>query len=184
MAAYGWIVRKFIRNGEVTEEKLATGAVTASKIAAGAVGSAALATGAVASVDIDPNVIQYATVSIPSASVLTLNTVPVTLVPGEAGKVISFAGAVLLLDYGTVQYATNGTIEVIEETSGTVLSTDVANTFLFANADKASTCKPIVTDVLLTPGKGLQLFVKTGNPTAGDSVLRVKVAYRVYSTGF
>lgn len=184
MAAYGWIVRKFIRDGEVTTEKIANGGVTSAKLAAGAVGTTALAAGSVTSSIVDENVIQYATVSIPSASILTMNGTPVTLVPGQAGKVISFAGAVLMLDYGTVQYATNGTIEVIEETSGTVLSTDVANTFLYANADKVSTCKPIVTDVVLTAGKGIQLFVKTGNPTAGDSVLRVKVAYRVHATGF
>jgi hypothetical protein len=34
MAAYGWIVRKFIRYGEVITEHLAPGAVTGSKIAA------------------------------------------------------------------------------------------------------------------------------------------------------
>lgn len=33
MAAYGWITRRFIRDGEVTTEKLATGAVNGSKIA-------------------------------------------------------------------------------------------------------------------------------------------------------
>jgi len=33
-------------------------------------------------------------------------------------------------------------------------------------------------------GKGIQLFVPTGNPTAGTGVLRVKVSYRVHATGF
>ena len=42
----------------------------------------------------------------------------------------------------------------------------------------------ITTDVVLTPGKGIQLFVQTGNPTAGTGVVRVKVAYRVHATGF
>lgn len=184
MAAYGWITRKFIRYGEVITEHLAANSVTASKLANGAVGSSAIANGAVVSASIDENVIQYATLTIPSAGVLTLNTAPVMLVPGQAGKVISFVGATLMLDYGTVQYATNGVINVIEETSATVLSTNVANTFLFANADRVTTCKAITTDVLLTPGKGIQLFVQTGNPTAGNSVLRVRVAYRVHATGF
>lgn len=174
MAAYGWITRKFIRYGEVITEHLAPSSVTSAKLAAGAVVSAS----------VDENVIQYATVTIPSAAVLTLNTAPVVLVPGQAGKTITFVGATLMLDYGTVQYATNGVINVIEETSGTVLSTNLANTFLFANADRVSTCKSIVTDVVLTPGKGIQLFVQTGNPTAGNSVVRVKVAYRVHATGF
>jgi hypothetical protein len=174
MAAYGWITRKFIRYGEVITEHLAASSVTSAKLAAGAVVSAS----------VDENVIQYATVTIPSAAVLTLNTAPVVLVPGQAGKTITFVGATLMLDYGSVQYATNGVINVIEETSGTVLSTNLANTFLFANADRVSTCKSIVTDVVLTPGKGIQLFVQTGNPTAGDSVVRVKVAYRVHATGF
>lgn len=184
MAAYGWITRKFIRYGEVITEHLASASVTSAKLASGAVGSSAIAAGGVASSNIDENVVQYATVTIPSAAVLTLNTAPVTLVPGQAGKVITFTGATLMLDYGTVQYATNGTINVIEETSATVLSTNLASTFLFANADRVSTCKAITTDVVLTPGKGIQLFVQTGNPTAGNSVVRVKVAYRVHSTGF
>lgn len=37
MAAYGWIVRKFIRYGEVITEHLAAGAVTGSKLAANSV---------------------------------------------------------------------------------------------------------------------------------------------------
>ena len=184
MAAYGWITRKFIRYGEVITEHLASASVTSAKLATGAVGTTALAAGSVTSATVDENVMQYVTVTIPSASILTMNGTPVTLVPGQAGKVISFAGATLMLDYGGVQYATNGTLQVLEETSATVLSTTVASTFLFATADRVSSCKPITTDVVLTPGKGIQLFVPTGNPTAGTSVLRVKVAYRVHTTGF
>jgi hypothetical protein len=176
MAAYGYITRKFIRYGEIITEHLAPLAITASKIANGAVLSA----------KVDENVIQYVTVDIPSAAILTMNATPVMLVPGQAGKVISFAGATLMLDYGGVQYATNGTLNVIEETSGTVLSTTVANTLLFATADRVSSCKPITTDVVLTAagGKGIQLTVPGGNPATGNSVLRVKVAYRVHATGF
>lgn len=44
MAAYGWIVRKFIRDGEVTTEKLAPGAITASKIASGSINGSKIAT--------------------------------------------------------------------------------------------------------------------------------------------
>ena len=43
MAAYGWIVRKFIRYGEVITEHLAPGAVTGSKIAAQAVDASKVA---------------------------------------------------------------------------------------------------------------------------------------------
>lgn len=176
MAAYGYITRKFIRYGEIITEHLAPLAITASKIANGAVLSA----------KVDENVMQYVTVDIPSAAILAMNSTPVMLVPGQAGKVISFAGATLMLDYGGTQYATNGTLNVIEETSGTVLSTTVANTLLFAAADRVSSCKPIVTDVVLTAtgGRGIQLYVPGGNPATGNSVLRVKVAYRVHATGF
>jgi hypothetical protein len=44
MAAYGWIVRKFIRDGEVTTEKLAADSVTAAKIASGAINGSKFAT--------------------------------------------------------------------------------------------------------------------------------------------
>jgi len=44
MATYGWITRRFIRDGEVTTEKLASGVITAAKIAAGAINGSKIAT--------------------------------------------------------------------------------------------------------------------------------------------
>jgi hypothetical protein len=128
--------------------------------------------------------IQYAEISINSAAIKQLFTAPYTLVAGVAGKVVEFLSATVMLDYGTVQYATQGTLVVVEETSNTVMSLDLANTLLYASADRVSTLKPLATDVVLTSGKGLKLACKTADPTAGDGVLRVKVAYRVHTTGF
>ena len=128
--------------------------------------------------------IQYAEIAINSAAIKLLFTSPYTLIAGQAGKVVEFLGAVVMLDYGTVQYDTQGALVVVEETSNTIVSNDLANTLLFASADRVSTLKPLATDVVLTSGKGLKFACKTADPATGDGVLRVKVAYRVHTTGF
>ena len=146
--------------------------------------TAKLAAAAVTSAKLDPTTIQYAEVSIASADIKQLFTAAATLVAGQAGKVLEFLGAILMLDFGGTAYDTQGTLQVVEETSGTVMSLNLANSLLFAGADAVSTLKPAATDKVLTPGKGLKLFCLTADPATGNGVLRVKVAYRVHTTGF
>jgi hypothetical protein len=197
-----------VGEGAVTSSKLAVGALSADatgravmatnyfdaatillKIADGAFAAdtatrALFADGIWPSAKLAETTIQYAEIAIAPADIKLLFTTPYTLVAGQAGKVVEFLGATAILDFGGVAYDTQGILQVIEETSGTVLSTDLADTLLFAVADRVSSHKPIVTDVVLTAagGKGLKLFCKTADPAAGDGLLRYKVAYRIHTT--
>lgn len=130
------------------------------------------------------SLIEYAEIEIESDDVLLLNTAPADLVPGRAGTVVEFVSMALILDHGGTNYATNGDLYVKTKTTGTVLSDTVAGgDFLFAAADAARVVQVLSADTQLDPGEGLVLQVGTGNPTAGDGILRVKVAYRRHKTG-
>lgn len=131
--------------------------------------------------------IQYAEVEVTSAELLALNSTPKTLVPAPgAGKVLEFISAILILDYESAAYATNGDLTVQNET-GTALS----NTVLLANLLAATADKMVRlvaldtadTGVVLLENEAIQLGCATGDPVTGDSPLRVKVAYRVHATG-
>lgn len=131
--------------------------------------------------------IQYAEVLVTSAEILALNTTPKVLVasPG-AGKVLELISAVLILDYNSAAYATNGNLTIANNT-GTAMS----NTVLLANllaktADTMVALHPLATadtGVALLEDEPLELQCATGDPVTGDSPLRVKIAYRVHETG-
>lgn len=131
--------------------------------------------------------VKYAEVVVTSAELLALYTTPKTLVaaPG-AGKVLEFISAVLILDYNSAAYATNGDLSVANET-GTALSNDVLLANLLAKtADtmiQLNALNPDNTGVAVLEDEALELVCATGNPATGDSPIRVKVAYREHLTG-
>jgi len=120
--------------------------------------------------------------SLTAAEIKALNTTPIEVVaaPG-AGKVLELVGATLIFDYGTTQMAAGGAVVLEEETSGTDLSSTVADTVIQAAADSINTMIPVAAAV--TANKGIFITNATADFTTGDSVARVKVAYRVHSTG-
>lgn len=131
--------------------------------------------------------IQYVELTVTSAELLALNTAAKTLVaaPG-AGYVLEFLSALLILDYNSAAYATNGDLTINNET-GTALSNTVqlAN-LLAATADKM--VQLVALEVanagnVLLENEAIELTCATGDPVTGDSPLRVKVAYRVHETG-
>lgn len=130
---------------------------------------------------------RYAEVTVSPAELLALFTTPKELVPAPGpGYVHELISATLILDYESAAYATNGNLTLTNET-GTALS----NTVLLANL-LAATADKIVqlgaldaadTGVVALENEGIQLRCATGNPTAGDSPLRVKTVYRTHETG-
>ncbi len=126
--------------------------------------------------------IRYKTVKISSAEVLLLNSVPKVLVvaPG-AGRVIEFVSAVLHLDYGSVDYASYGTLEIRTISNTSVLSGTLATgELLYASADKVAVMIPVSTGIGLDLNDGIELDVPDGVPTAGDSTVTVIVGYRIH----
>jgi hypothetical protein len=71
MAAYGWIVRKFIRDGEVTTEKLATGGVTPVKMAYNTTPTATALVDAAAAVTVAPGLMYTVAYSVPAGNAKT-----------------------------------------------------------------------------------------------------------------
>lgn len=130
--------------------------------------------------------VKYAEVSLTAAEIKALNTTAKTLVaaPG-AGYVLEFISAVLILDHGGTDYATNGNLSIREtNAAGTALSDTAAEgDFLFASADAIRCVQALSADVALLANKAMVLSCATGDPATGNGVLRVKVAYRIHTTG-
>jgi len=142
-------------------------------------------------------VTRFVQVALTAAEVKALRATPKTLVaaPG-AGKVLEFQGAVLLLDYGTTQFAEDGGGSNLgiryTDGSGVKVSEDIEMTgYITQNADYVTFAVPdggAATAIVAKTGCENQALVLhnvgAGEIVTGDSLLRVKVAYRVWSTGF
>lgn len=131
------------------------------------------------------SILKYAEVIVTPAEILALFTTSKELVPAPgAGYVLELVSAVLILDYVSADYATAGNLTIQTGTTGTALSDTVgAGDFLQASADAIRCVQALSADVQLDENESLVLACATANPTAGDSPVRVKVAYRVHETG-
>ena len=121
-------------------------------------------------------------VALSAANIIAMYTTPVQVVAKKgAGKVIEFISAVVIVDYNSTQFTSGGVVSFREETSATVLSSTIAASVINAAAD--SITKVTDTAVTLTENKGIFISNATGAFATGNSPVRVKVAYRVHSTG-
>jgi hypothetical protein len=118
-------------------------------------------------------------VTIPTASVLTLNATPYTLVTapgsGYAIELISATGSIAT--YGGTAYATNTVLQVITDTA-TITQASNSTTLITAGTtiDKFSLTAGLGN---LIDNKALQAKVATGNPTAGNSDIIIYITYRI-----
>ena len=169
-------------------EGLVTGSVLTADLDNLAVTTGKIAAGAVTSPKLDAPIVRYAEVEILAAEILALFATPKTLVaaPG-AGKVLEFISLLLAYDWGTVAYTigTAGNLQVkYTDGSGVAVSTTRAATgFLDAVADTLSSLDKLEATVVPVVNAPLVLTVATASPTAGDSPIHAKVAYRVHETG-
>lgn len=121
-----------------------------------------------------------AELTIASADVLTLNSTPLTIVSAVSGYSIEVISASVKIDFGTTAYATNTFIQLI--TNGATTAQYGAG---IINATVATTKKlpeistTTATTTQLIANADLQVSVKTGNPTAGDSDITIFVNYRL-----
>ena len=127
--------------------------------------------------------IYEAELSIATAAVLTLNATPLTIVaaPG-AGYAIEVITATYGATYNSVAYATNTLLQVI--TAGaTVTQYNLPSGLTFTASGKwqmyqySSAFGATSTQVI--ENAALQVKVATGNPTAGNSDIKVYVLYRI-----
>jgi hypothetical protein len=121
-----------------------------------------------------------AELTIASADVLTLNSTPLIIVSAVSGYAIEVVSASVKIDFGTTAYATNTFIQLI--TNGATTAQYGAG---IINATVATTKKlpeistTTATTTQLIANADLQVSVKTGNPTAGDSDITIFVNYRL-----
>jgi hypothetical protein len=125
--------------------------------------------------------IKSASLTISSADVLQLNSTPLTIVAAQGvGTVIQVISASVKIDFNTTPYATNIQLQIISsgsvkaQHSGNVLDASVSTVRFLA--EQAAT---VATDTQLLENADLQVTVRTGDPTAGDSDISVYVLYRV-----
>ena len=131
------------------------------------------------------NDVRLIEVDITSAEILAMNTTPKTLIPApRPGNVIELLSAVLILDFATTAYTTNGDVTIQTAVSNTALSDTVAGAdYLLGTADETRLVQALSADVDLDVNEGLELVVASGDPAAGNSPARVRVAYRIHATG-
>ncbi len=131
--------------------------------------------------------LQYGEGVVSSAEILALFTTAKTLVPAPGvGKVIEFISAILIVDYGSAAYATNGNLTVANETGTAYSNTVLLANLLAATADKMVQLMALDvadTGIVLLENEALELTCATGNPATGDSPMRYKIMYRVHETG-
>lgn len=128
--------------------------------------------------------VYYSSITIPTASVLTLNTTPLTIVaaPG-AGLAIQVVSATASMTYNTTAYATNGKLFLISLGSVIPQANITANGFLFGtvtrNVNFNLTNSALITDTQIGVNTPLLVQVDTADPTAGDSDITITVLYRI-----
>lgn len=114
------------------------------------------------------------TTTISSASVLTGNATPVDLVaaPGS-GKVNIPLSFILSMDYNSAAYATNVEIQLqYADGTGIIIDSD----FITATADKVRLYTVPTVDGVIN--SKIQFKVNTGNPTAGNSPIKIVTKYK------
>lgn len=129
--------------------------------------------------------IYYAELSIPTAQVLTLNTTPLEIVaaPGT-GYAIEVISASVKGTFNSVAYATNTGLQLFLDTADIAqLQLTGANTFLNFTVTKHSKFVDVTTHgaaiTQIIENKSLKIKVATGDPTSGNSGIKVYVFYRI-----
>ena len=128
--------------------------------------------------------VQAASLSIPTASVLTLNGTPLDIVAAPAaGYAIEVVSAFGKMTYNSVAYATNGKVQLITDKATKPQTETAANGFLFGtvtrNVKFPLSTPTTTTETQIIGAKALQVKVDSGNPTAGNSDIVITVFYRI-----
>lgn len=136
--------------------------------------------------------LRFVTVALSSGDILALRATPKTLVaaPG-AGRLLEFVSAVLLLDATATAYVESAANLAVKYTngSGAKVSDDIEATgFIDQTADTMTRARPKLDAIVAKSGCENQALVLhnlgAGEYTTGTGVMRVKVTYRVWSTGW
>ena len=160
---------EFLADNSVSTDKLQDDSVTFDKIADNAVWTDQML----------PWVVQIAEVTIPSASVLQLNTTPFILVnAGWPWFYFVVDSITASMDFNSIPYTINTTLEFrYNDWTGTKVTWDIT-WIVWAAADAVETARAVALTNEIQ--QSIVAFVPWWDPLAWDSDIKVKVAYRVY----
>jgi len=121
----------------------------------------------------------YKKLTIPTASVLDLNATPIEIIaaPG-ANLFVEIIGAEFRMDYVSVQYATNTTLQLWEDTS-TYIVASLTNALAGTSDKWAKMVTENVANLGYQTNAAVNVAVSGGNPTAGDSDVIIYVTYTI-----
>lgn len=137
--------------------------------------------------------VKYATVTISAADIVATgagkfghaNGYPLVAAPG-ATKVLEFLSAMLIYDYATASYTAGGNITVNIAGGAALTGLVAAADSVGAGVDKTVQFVPLSTAGIAMPANtGINLVSSAAftQPGTAAGVIRVKVAYRVHTTG-
>lgn len=126
--------------------------------------------------------IYYASLTITSAQVLALFTTPLLLIAAPAvGTHIHIIKSSCKVTFNTIAYATNMNVDVYTDTATVVQ--ERMSSVLNASTTRTSQGQPQVVsaaaEIQLIQGKAVYVKVPTGNPTAGNSDIKIFVSYKL-----
>jgi|ERR1041385_5316389 hypothetical protein len=128
--------------------------------------------------------LQYAQVTVPTASVLTLKDTPYQLVaaPGT-GLVVIPVALYATLTFNSAAYATDAAGFSVRYTNGSGASTAMTITQAFAQSSASAIFHINAGTTAITPvaNAKLVLYADNANPTTGDSDLKIQIYYRIVS---
>ena len=118
----------------------------------------------------------YAEITLSSAEILALNSTPKQIVasPGS-GKMILPIQAIVSFTYNSISYATNVDLYMLNPTSAAS-----ANFFnISGTVSRLTLVNNMGYEAVVN--EPLNVFIGTGNPTAGDSTMTVGVYYKIHT---
>jgi len=123
-------------------------------------------------------------VSVTSAQIKNLFSNPVDLLPAPGvNKAYSIIQVIYKVNNATIPYATNTTLRIIYE--GILTGSLASSAFILTKTGNSINQVPQftaasgATDQQIATNKKVQLYVTTGNPTAGDGTMDIWLVYRV-----
>lgn len=121
-------------------------------------------------------------VTLSSAQVLTLNTIPVEIIPAPgAGKIINIISAIGRNTFNSVAFDAPGDL-IIANTSDVAVGifSENGNVLVNAGVDKLNKMTPVYTSTKqFSENEAVVARLKTGNPTVGNGAIDVYVTYEI-----
>jgi hypothetical protein len=146
------------------------------------IATAQLDDSAVTSAKLDQNLLRYRDTTIATASVLTLNATPVSLIPAPGAGFVNIVDSVYAtIDYNSAAYVLDAAGLTVRYTDGSGASVGATLTQAFgqASADAIQSVRAAATALTPVANAAIVLYADNADPTTGNSAIKVRVYYRI-----